>query len=259
MREAINAVLRSIAFLTRLPVPAGAFATARPLGEDAWAFPLAGLAAALPAAGFLLLASLIELSIPTSAIGAVIVLVVVTGALHEDGLADVADALGGQRPREEALTIMKDSRIGAYGALALILSMFARISLLADLAASADRLAAMLFLLAAAGSRGAMVWLWSSLPSARWEGVASRVGAPSPRAGRAAASVGAAVVAIPALALGGFAAAILPVLLAAGAALLFRRFLRRRLGGVTGDCLGAAQQVAEVAIMLGFVVAFKGS
>ncbi|KAB0679637.1 adenosylcobinamide-GDP ribazoletransferase [Aureimonas leprariae] len=259
MREAFHAVLRVISFLTRIPVPSTAFAGERLLGRDAWAFPVAGLAAALPAAGALLLGNLLDLSVPTSAIGATVVLVLVTGALHEDGLADVADGLGGHHGRERALEIMKDSRIGAYGALALILSLFLRISLLADLAAGVDRLAALLLVLAAAASRGAMAWLWSSLPLAKASGIAAAAGAPSGRMGLAAAALGAAILALPMIALGNVAAAFLPLAFAGFATLLFRRFLRRRLGGVTGDCLGAAQQLAEIAILLGFALAFKGS
>ena len=254
MRNLLPATLRSLAFLTRLPAPAGAFARPRPLGEDAFAFPLAGLLAALPSAGVVLLADPLGLSVPTTAILAVALLVFVTGGLHEDGLADVADGLGGHQPRERALLIMKDSRVGTYGALALALALLLRISLLADLAAAGTGAAALALVLAAAASRGAMVWLWASLPSADPGGLADRMGQPTMRGAGIAAGLGAAILVVPAFVMGGAGAALPPLLLCAPAVLLFQRFIRRRLGGQTGDCLGASQQIAEIAVLLGLVL-----
>ncbi|WP_193227811.1 adenosylcobinamide-GDP ribazoletransferase [Aureimonas psammosilenae] len=257
MRQLLPATLRALGFLTRLPIPPSVFAEGRPLGADAHAFPLAGLAAALPSAILVLLGAALGLSPTTTAVGAMTLLVMLTGALHEDGLADVADGLFGHKPKERALLIMKDSRIGAYGALALVFSVLLRVSLLADLLATSAEAGAVALLLVAGFSRGLMVWLWSSLPSADPNGLAARVGAPDGAAGRLSAAIGTGILVLPVLVLFGLGAALLPVALAALAILAFRGFLLRRLGGQTGDCLGAGQQIAEIAALLGFVLAIR--
>ncbi|BDA82598.1 adenosylcobinamide-GDP ribazoletransferase [Aureimonas sp. SA4125] len=255
MPDILAATLRSLAFLTRLPPVSRAFSGVHPLGSDAHAFPLAGLVAALPSALAVLLFGAFGLSPSTIAILAIALLVAVTGGLHEDGLSDVADGLGGHHPKDRALEIMKDSRIGAYGALALVLSLMLRASLLADIVATGTGQAALALLAAAAASRGAMAWLWSSLPSARDSGVAARVGQPSARSGRIAAFIGATLLVIAGAIIAGLAGAVLPLL--AGLLVLgqFRKFLVRRLGGQTGDCVGAAQQITEIAALLGLALA----
>ena len=134
----------------------------------AGAFPAAGLVIAAPAALLVfvalsfgadpLLAALLALSLQT----------LITGALHEDGLADSADGLGGGRDRDHALDIMKDSRIGTYGVIALVLSFGLRASAVAALARQEAPLTVVLAWIGAAGlSRAAMVWHWHRLPSAR--------------------------------------------------------------------------------------------
>lgn len=247
---------RAAAFLTRLPVPSRAFeGGSRPLGADAGAFPFVGLFVALAPALLLLLFGALGLQPLSAAVLSLLLLVALTGALHEDGLADTADGLFGHASRERALEIMKDSRIGTYGAVALIGSLAARASLLADMAGHAPAFAALALVAAAGASRGAMAWVWSSLPSARPGGLSSRLESPSRRTGRRAA-LAALVMALAAGALiGGPAGAVLPMLLAAGGLALFRRFLLRRLGGATGDTLGAAQQITEVLLLLGFALA----
>ncbi|MCW4117145.1 adenosylcobinamide-GDP ribazoletransferase [Aurantimonas sp. MSK8Z-1] len=248
-------LLRSLAFLTRFSIGRARWPADHRLGADAPAFPLAGLIAALPAAAILLAASRLGLSPEITALTAIAAMIAATGGLHEDGLADVADGLGGQHPKDRALEIMKDSRIGTYGVLALLIVTLARIALLAALCARAPQSAAALYLAAAAGSRGAMAWLWSSLPPARAEGVAARLGQPTQSEGRIALVVGAGLVLLAALAAADPAGAVLGVALAAGATLWFRALIRRRLDGQTGDCVGATQQMAEVALLLGFVIA----
>src|SRR5690606_24070433 len=102
-----------------------------------------------------------------------------TGALHEDGLSDTADGVGGGRDRESALRIMKDSRIGTYGAVALVLSFALRGAALAAIAGSVTPTVAGLALLGVAAlNRAAMVWHWSQLPPARADGVAASAGEP---------------------------------------------------------------------------------
>jgi adenosylcobinamide-GDP ribazoletransferase len=254
MREFADATLRSLVFLTRFPARYASFSSGKSLGADAHAFPLAGILAAMPAALVLIVTDALGLSPLVAATLAVGTLVLTTGALHEDGLGDVADGLGGHHERERAIAIMKDSRVGTYGALALFLSVALRIELVAELV-DADRDGAALALLAAAAvSRGAMTWLWSALPSADIGGLADRMGRPARATGRRALLVGDGLF----LVLGSLAFGILPTLagLALGGLVLlwFRGFIRRRLGGQSGDCLGAAQQMTEIAALIGLAL-----
>ena len=180
-----------------------------------------------------------------------------TGGFHEDGLADVADGLGGASRRERALEIMKDSRIGAFGAMALVLALLTKLSLLALLASHG--LTAVL-----TGLLGAHVLsrLWPLLTIRRLEHVGDSATSKSkPLADRIslASLACASAWALPALALtgwllglGALAAALLTS--AAGAAWMHGRYVRR-LGGFTGDCLGGSQQIAELGFYLGLALA----
>ncbi|WP_019996024.1 adenosylcobinamide-GDP ribazoletransferase [Aureimonas ureilytica] len=255
---------RASAFLTRLPARAQAFQGGpHPLGADAAAFPLVGVAVALPSAVLLVLLGAAGLQPVTASLIALLLLVALTGALHEDGLADTADGLFGHTSAERALEIMKDSRIGTYGALALIGSVLLRVALLTELAARSPALAALALIAAAGASRGAMAWLWSRLPSARRDGLAGRMEAPSRETGRKAAGLALALLVVAGALTGalakdggtGLAAFVLPALLGAAGLDAFRRFLLRRLGGTTGDTLGAAQQIVDIALLLGFALA----
>ncbi|WP_082505701.1 adenosylcobinamide-GDP ribazoletransferase [Aureimonas sp. Leaf324] len=251
----VHSVLRASAFLTRLPAMPAAFAgPAVPLGRDAPAFPVVGaLAAALPA---LVLAGLLALGLTPLAASAcaVLLLVALTGALHEDGLGDTADGLFGHADRERALAIMKDSRIGTYGALALIGSLILRVAFLAAIGSASGLAAALALAAAATGSRGAMAFLWSALPSADPGGLADRVGRPSPARGRIAAAIGLALASVLTVPVSGWGALILPPALAALVGLWLRGVLVRRLGGQTGDALGACQQLTEIAWLLGLAL-----
>jgi adenosylcobinamide-GDP ribazoletransferase len=171
-----------------------------------------------------------------------------TGALHEDGLADVADGFGGGRTREDKLRIMRDSRIGSYGALALVLALLARAGALVALADPSDVLAALVA--AGAVSRAALPAVMAISPQARADGLAAAAGRPHPLRAAAAALV-AALLAI--LLLGQAAPAAL--LAGAGGALAVALLARRQIGGYTGDVLGAAQQLGEIGVLLGAVAA----
>lgn len=254
MTGLFDATARALAFLSRLPPLGRAVHGTHRLGDDAHAFPLAGLLIALPGASLLALGHALGLSAPVAAILAVALTVALTGALHEDGLADTADGLFGHHARERALAIMKDSRIGVYGALALILTLGARIALLAELLQQGALPAALSLVAAASASRGAMAHLWSSLPAAEPGGLAERVGAPDRAGGRTALALGLAVLAILGTAAAGPGGLLIPAALALAVHLLFRRVLNRRLGGVTGDTIGCDQQIVEIAILLGFAL-----
>lgn len=260
-----GATLRAAAFLTRLSIPSRAFeastrrnsqenrSTYR-LGDDAAGFPLVGLIVAAPAALLLFALPALGLSPLVSAILAVAAVVAMTGALHEDGLADLADGLGGHQKRERALEIMHDSRVGTYGAIALIIAIGLRAALLAELAADGPALAACALLAAACASRGGMALFWALTPSALDTGLAARVGEPKRDAGWLAAALGAAIGLALALPMAGLLPSVLATILAAGVFVWLRRLIIRRLGGQTGDCLGAFQQLAELAILIGLTI-----
>jgi len=235
-------ILLAAGFLTRLPLPAVTQERGS-LARAGWAFPVVGLI--IGAVGGAVFALMDRLGLPMLASGllAVAATMLLTGALHEDGLADSADGFGAQ-DSESALAIMRDSRIGAFGVLALVLSVGLRASALAGIA---DRALAFQALIAAhAVSRGLLpaVMLW--LDPARTDGLGAEAGRPTPPVATAAAAI-ALVIALLAL---GFGRGVLGSLIAAAIAALVAQLARRRLGGYTGDVLGAIQQVAEVVMLL---------
>ena len=273
-----GATLRAAAFLTRLSISGRHFerhdramatdsqenlrpgprrsTTAEPyrLGDDAHAFALVGLIAATPAAILLLVLPALGLSPLVTGILALTSLVAITGGLHEDGLGDVADGLGGHHRKERALEIMHDSRVGSYGAVALALSLGLRAALLAELCATRPLLAACAVLAAAAASRGAMAAFWSLTPSAVDEGLAARVGQPSRANGLASLVIATVIGLALAIPLVGSLSTLAAAALASLTLWTFRRFILSRIGGQTGDCLGAAQQLCEMALLVGLAI-----
>jgi adenosylcobinamide-GDP ribazoletransferase len=180
---------------------------------------------------------------------------VATGALHEDGLADVADGFGGGTTRERRLEIMRDSRIGAYGGAALVLALALRIGALATLLDRTGYAAATGLILAAALSRVAALAPMVLLPPARPGGLSASVGRPD-RASLATALVLGAVLAVLAVPLGLPLGGVALMILCAGlAALALVRLARARIGGQTGDVIGACQQVSEIAALVALVAA----
>lgn len=228
----------ALGLLTRLPLP-GQPDMARG-AASAWAWPLAGLAPALLAGLAIWLSS--GLGAGLSAALALAVMAMVTGAMHEDGLADTADGLWGGWTAERRLEIMKDSHIGTYGVLALVLSALARWSLLAGLIAAGHALPALLA--AAMLSRVPMVALMAWMPPAREGGLSRAVGRPGLRT----AGIGGSVALLLSMALcGGVAiwAALAALVVAAG----LGGVAQAKIGGQTGDILGASQQLAEIAAL----------
>lgn len=220
------------------------------------ALPFAALVIALPAALVTLGAGLAGLNGLVVAALALTALALTTGAFHEDGLADSADGLFGGHTTERRLEIMKDSRIGSYGALALALSLLLRASLIAMiLDRSGAWMAAAAVLVAAPWSRAEALLLLATQSPARSTGAAAAVGQPTVLTARIALALSLV------LATGIALAVQLPVsglllgfALAHGAAAFLSRLARRLIGGQTGDILGAAQQFAEIAIYLGIAL-----
>ncbi|MDQ0316995.1 adenosylcobinamide-GDP ribazoletransferase [Amorphus orientalis] len=237
-----------------LPASVSALAGRRRMVGAVRALPVASLAIALPAAIALVVVLLVGLP-PLAASGiALAVLAVTTGALHEDGLADVCDGFFGGRDAPQRLEIMRDSRTGAFGALGLALTVLVRASLLAAVAEQAGALSAGLALLAAAvASRTALLWPWIKTPPARPDGLARLVGRPDPSAAALAAAT--ALVLVLVMTPGFAPVAVVPGAIGALAvAWGMSRAAEWRIGGHTGDVLGATQQLAEIVMLAAIVV-----
>ena len=216
----------------------------------AWGAPAAGAVIGGCGAATLLLARLFGLGPQGAALTALATLLLVTGALHEDGLADVADGFGGGSVRERKLEIMRDSRLGAYGVCALTLALYARIACLAALAGQGAGLAAAALVAAGAASRAAALLPLVSLPPARADGAGAAASRPGQEAFWRAQAVGAMFLLLAAASGCGLRAAAIAAVAALGAAAALTALARRQIGGYTGDVVGAAQQVAEIAVLL---------
>jgi adenosylcobinamide-GDP ribazoletransferase len=236
----------ALAFFSRLPVRV----RARPFSmrEGAGAWPVSGLLLAGPPALLLLVLSAVNIPPLVAAALTLAALAALIGALHEDGLADTADGFGGGHTQTQKLAIMRDSRLGTFGALALLFAALTKVGALAALAPEPSH-AAFGLLAAAVLSRSLALWHWSSTLPARDEGLAWTAGRPD----AAALALGLGFGAAAALALlVMFGAAILLALLLGGIAIgLFSQLCRRQIGGHTGDTIGAAQQIAETLILAG--------
>lgn len=264
MLHELRLALIALQFLTRVPVP-------RWVGfEPTWLqaclrhFPLVGAGVGLVAAVVLWAALWLWPPLVAAALS-VVSTVWLTGAFHEDGLADTCDGLGGAVSRERALEIMKDSRIGSYGAVGLVLALLLKVGLVAALAATALVSSVGLALVLAAlvwnhaASRAAPALLVWRLPYA---GDAAHAKAKPLAMQTDGGSVAAALAWLLLLAVGLLTAwpdLVVPLaaalLTGAGATALCARWLRRRLGGFTGDTLGATQQIVELAGLLAWAAA----
>lgn len=204
-----------------------------------WAFPIVGLV--LGSMVCLLFVFLIKIGLP-SVIAALLAAGFATlqiGAMHEDGLADCADGFWGGFTRERRLEIMKDSSIGAYGMLMLIFAISLRVLCFMVLAQSG---AINAILAAAIVSRGAMAGVMTFIPFAKSNGLAASVGIPAKQTGLMALAIG--------LALALFLAPLIASATALLAAVLWAKLAQHKIGGQTGDVLGASQQVSELTFLV---------
>lgn len=252
LSDFIDDTARSVAFLSRIHMPQRHFVgfDGR-LSRAVRAFPLAGLLIVLPSAAVAAIFSAVHADPLFTAFSIVALQALITGALHEDGLADTADGLGGGRDRESALVIMKDSRIGSYGAIALVLSIGLRATALSAVLPELSPTGAGLAVLAVATlSRAAMVWHWSSLSPARKDGVAVSAGEPQAAAVRFALAFGVICAALLLFLAGVHLLAALLSLAAFGLTVpAFGHIVESKIGGHTGDTIGAAQQLTEIAVL----------
>jgi adenosylcobinamide-GDP ribazoletransferase len=243
MRALLDDVLSAFGLLTRLPLPEREAHEASQLARGIWAYPLVGAGVGALSALIWFAAQLSGLDLLLSAGLALTAQVLITGALHEDGLADFADGLGGGQGRDAKLAIMRDSRIGAYGVIALILILGLRWSGIAGLALHS--VLAGLICSALLG-RLAIVALLALLPPAREEGLGALVANPPRRSVIAAFVLGVALVVLQLT----LFTAVLVLLAMAAAVGVIALLSRRQIGGFTGDVLGAGEQLAQTGVLL---------
>jgi adenosylcobinamide-GDP ribazoletransferase len=242
-KDWIDDLRLATALLTRLPMPHPEGAMPTGLARAQRAFPLVGAMIGLVVG--LVDLSLLKIGIPALAAAALALgaSAALTGALHEDGLADVGDGFGGGRDRAAKLSIMRDSRLGTYGAMVLLVGFSAKLSALASLPAAAIIPG---LVVAHALGRAAIPALAASLPFARDDGLGKSAGRPD-----AATAITAALIAIviALLCLTAKEALLAMAVTVAGAAAM-AALAWRQIGGVTGDVFGAAEQVVETAVLL---------
>ncbi|CCF98690.1 adenosylcobinamide-GDP ribazoletransferase [Ralstonia solanacearum] len=242
LRETCRSLWMAIGYFTRIPVPASVGFSQDGLNRAARFFPLVGwLVGGAGALAYWLASRTVPAPGAAVAVSMVVTLLL-TGAFHEDGLADCADGFGGGYTPEDRLRIMRDSRIGAFGAIAVCMALLLKWQLLTALAAQ-HAVAAMAAMVAAhAASRGVAVSYLLTHDYVRVEGKAKPVAQPM---GWREAAWAAVFGGLPLLWFGVACAAVAAIVLL-GARWALGRYFARRLGGITGDCLGLAQQAFEL-------------
>jgi adenosylcobinamide-GDP ribazoletransferase len=214
------------------------------IARASWAFPLAGFLVGLIAAAVYWMADRLHLPPQAASVLAVVTTIFLTGAMHEDGLADTADGFGGGSTRERKLEIMRDSRVGAFGVCAVGVSLLMRWSAIASF--DDPHAVAIALLVAHGAARAVLPAFMRQVPVARGDGLSSAAGAP-PRASVAVA-LGLGLLA---LAFGfGPGGMLVAVAVLATIGLVLARLTLEQIGGQTGDVLGTLEQIAESALLL---------
>ncbi len=233
-----------VVFSTRLPLPRATPIAGGALAKAAWAFPVAGLLIGFIGAAVYAVVHRIGVPPWPAAALSVAATLLVTGCLHEDGLADTVDGFGGGKTREQKLDIMRDSHIGAYGVCALILALLLRVSALASIAATVP--VGWALLASHGGGRAAMTLLMFLLPPARADGLSFDAGRPPAESVAAAAALGFLILAI---SIGPWRAVAASVVLLIVIAVM-TWLSSEQIEGQTGDVLGAIEQISEILILL---------
>ncbi|MEM0906194.1 MAG: adenosylcobinamide-GDP ribazoletransferase [Pseudomonadota bacterium] len=247
MIASLLALGTTLTFFSRLPVPS-AFSQGR-LVDDVWTVPLAGAIIALPSAAILVIADALGASHLIAAVLAVALAIIITGALHEDGLADCADGFWGGRDVERRLTIMRDSRIGTYGVLALIIAVLLKVAIIEMAVQAGAWRAAGIVIASAAATRAVALFPWVGLPPARADGLAASIGRPTLSVFRRAILL---ALLTTILVVGWWAP--IGAALACGACAVAAKacasLAERKIGGHTGDVIGATVVVADLSYAL---------
>jgi len=244
LEERAEELKASVIFCTRLPLLRATPLAGGALAKAAWAFPIAGLLVGVIGAVVYALCHRAGLPAWPAAALTVAATLIVTGCLHEDGLADTADGFGGGATREQKLDIMRDSRIGTYGVCALVLALLLRVGALASLPNA--HVVVWALIASHAAARATMPALMFLLPPARSDGLSFAAGRPAGESVAAAAAIGFVILAICLHPGRGAMALIYLGIVVALMALLSSR----QIGGQTGDVLGALEQVSEIAVLL---------
>jgi adenosylcobinamide-GDP ribazoletransferase len=238
-------LIAALTFLTRLPTGrARADAPLPRLADTSWAFPVIGLVIGAAGGSAYAIASALALPALAAALIAVATTALITGALHEDGLADTADGFGGGATREAKLDIMRDSRIGTFGVIALIVSIGLRSAAVADIGLRWHVFAALIA--AHALSRGVLPAAMHRLDPARDDGLGAGAGRPEQNQVFIALAIALAI----AVAAIGLRSGLSAAIVAAIVAMAIGWLAQRQIGGQTGDVLGAIEQGAETAALL---------
>lgn len=253
MDTEVRRICIALGYFTRLQIPAQVGWSANELNRAVRYFPLIGAGVGAVAAIVLLVGACVWAS-TTAIVLSMTATVLITGAFHEDGLADSADGFGGGHTRDRVLEIMQDSRIGSFGAIALILALLGKFSVLSELSGKSLAVAATSLVIAHAASRAVALLVMALLPYAKPDEpskarpVADGIGIHEWGTGL---GIGLAPLALAGACGAIHAPTVMAVPLAGGLTLLIAtRYFRRRIDGYTGDCLGAVQQISELAIYL---------
>jgi adenosylcobinamide-GDP ribazoletransferase len=235
-----------IGLLTRLPVSYGPDEPAPDLTIACRWFPLIGILIGALSGAVLFVGSFLELPTSVTALLTIATAVLLTGAMHEDGLADVADGFGGGKNRDHKLEIMRDSHLGVYGTLALILDTALRWVLITELLNFGWLFAAGALIATGASSRLVTLILMKSLPAARSDGLGASTGIPeNPAIFSAVITTLLALLTLKDI--GTIFVVAISVVIAAGA---LHRLAKQQIGGQTGDVLGAGQRLGEILALL---------
>jgi adenosylcobinamide-GDP ribazoletransferase len=239
-----------IQLLTRLPVYISDSQEGFSISGASRLFPIVGAIVGIIAAAVLWVGSWFTFPSAIWALLALLTMTLVTGALHEDGLADTFDGLGGGLTREQKLSIMRDSQIGSYGVMALLFSFGLRWAALTEITEQGFDVVLMSLIATAAASRAALPAVMHFIPVAREDGLSVGAGKPSFDRAITALLIGVGFL----LFLLGFRTCIVAIGLSALVAGMFVYFVAMRLGGQTGDVLGATQQITETTIFLAILI-----
>jgi adenosylcobinamide-GDP ribazoletransferase len=253
MRGQFALFFTALGYFTRLPVPAWVTWSPERMKQCVRYLPLVGwVVGGAGAASLYLLAQVLPAGL--AVILSMAVTIRLTGALHEDGFADTCDGLGGGWDKAQVLAIMKDSRIGSYGAIGIVLMLLAKAMALVELTAAGPAPAAAALLAAHPLSRLAATAVLHALPYAR-DDDSSKAGVVAQRLSRFELVLAGGLGLLPAVLVLAPLQFLAALVLAGMLTLWLARLFLRRLGGHTGDLLGAVQQAAELACYVGVLLA----
>jgi adenosylcobinamide-GDP ribazoletransferase len=243
MQNLITDLRIGISLCTRLPIASTAPLAEGDVARASWTLPIAGLFVGLVGSLIYWLAIRINVAPLPAAALTLAATMALTGAMHEDGLADTADGLGGNT-RERKLEIMRDSRIGTYGVCALTLSILLRVAVIATLTRLPFTFWA---LIAAHGAARAVLPIFMTIvPPARDDGLSHAAGQPPQQTALIAGALGVLILVVLLGPLAGIAALVLLAVIMA----LMAWLSSAQVGGQTGDVLGALEQISEIAVLL---------